>query len=125
MTQQQTSDTTTTPPVGKDGEHTLVPLYRVPALLEAFFDLEVGTIDVTHVYVWWDRSKRNIDIAVPMPAPEVTVGRSNAWRQDAIIHWYAAWKDLDVPWCREAGDRIDSRGHDIPSMYRTWFARAE
>ena len=107
-----------------DTSDTLVTLAQISPLLNEFFDLsDDTTIKYSTPYVWWDRSKRNDDIALPMPKPVMQVGRSNAWRQDQILHWYGEWMDLDVPFCRAAGDKVNSRGHELKSQYRVREAR--
>jgi len=103
------------------GDTATVSLADIPLLLEAFFDLEPGSIGPKHPYVWWKRSRDNLDISVPMPRPVSKVGNSHGWTQDAILHWYAAWKGLKVPVCPEAGDRVDSHGRTIPSRHRRGF----
>lgn len=96
----------------------IVTLRDFSALLEAFFDLPRGSVPQTAPYVWWKRSRDNLDISVPMPQAEVYLAEKAGWTQAAIIHWYAAWKRLEVPVCREAGDRVNSRGTTIPSKWR-------
>jgi hypothetical protein len=107
--------------VGPDGTTHVVTLAEVPVLLETFFDLKSGSIPKAHVYVWWNRSKNNLEIALPMPSPVDRFGQTSVWRQDSILHWYAAWKGLSVPTCREAGDGTDRRGVSVPSPFRTMF----
>ena len=99
----------------------LLATSQVADLLNEFFDLDGdNVIEQNTPHMWWYRSKQNRDIAHPMPEADVTVGRRKAplWKQAKIVHWFGQWKDLDVPWCQEAGDRVDARGHGIPSEFR-------
>jgi len=103
-----------------DDPHTLVSLSRVAALVSEFFDLE-DPVEYDTPFVWWDRSKKNLGIALPMPEPVSYVGnesRGPLWHQEQIVHWFGEWRDLNVPHCREAGDRVTNRGATIPSSYR-------
>lgn len=111
--------------VFKDGSD-LVSLSRVASVLNEFFQLDT-TVQYDTPFVWWDRSKSNHGISLPMPEPMAYVGgsandparaRGPLWRQDQILHWYGEWQGLDVPEGRSAGDRIDSRGRFTPSTYR-------
>ncbi len=115
------TDITWAPPISDD-PHTLVSLSLLPKVLNEFFHL-TGDDTVRHKTppVWWDRSKRNIGIAHPMPTP-VAFAASNdcrpLWHQDQIIHWFGQWRDLPVPECRQAGDTVSRRGHLVPSPHR-------
>jgi len=110
-----------------DDPRTLVSLSRVAALVSEFFDLD-DPVEYDTPFVWWDRSKKNFGIALPMPEPIAFVGasakgeaswsRGPLWHQEQIVHWYAEWRDLEVPFCREAGDRVTNRGATVPSSYR-------
>ena len=100
----------------------LVSLSRVSEVVNEFFDLhDDDVIAYDTPFVWWDRSKRNIGIELPMPEPMSYVGnnkRGPLWYQEQIIQWFGAWRELEVVECVEAGDRISSRGHRIYSEYR-------
>lgn len=108
---------------------TIVSLARVSAVVNEFFHLDPDdAVNYDTPFVWWDRSKRNNGIALPMPEPVTylgagrtsftSVGRAPLWYQEQIIQWFGAWRELDVPECAQAGDRISSRGYVIPSPYR-------
>ena len=99
----------------------LVTSSQVADLLNEFFDLDdEDRIERNTPSMWWYRSRMNKDISHPMPDADMTVGRNKVplWGQAKILHWYAAWQELEVPWCREAGDRVDMRGREFPSGYR-------
>lgn len=107
--------------VVRDDGAELVSLSEVPALLEAFFDLPEDSIRKETVYVWWDRSVNNRGIRIPMPTPKARLANTHLWEQQQIIHWYAAWKGLDVRECPEAGDRIDRNGRMRRSPLRSVY----
>ena len=47
-------------------------------------------------YAWWRRSQ-NDDLPIPMPRPEMFVGkRSPVWKWSSILAWYKAWKGIGV-----------------------------
>ena len=99
----------------------LVSTSQVADLLNEFFDLDDDSLisqDTPHM--WWYRSKQNKDISHPMPAANLTVGRRSVplWKQANIIHWYATWQEIEVPWGAEVGDRIDMKGREYPSEFR-------
>ncbi len=112
---------TTTTHVNTDAA-TLVSLSRLADVLNEFFNLDVDDlIQYDTPFVWWDRSKRNHGISLPMPEPVTYASaaqRSPLWHQDQILHWYGSWREVEVPESREAGDRTDSRGRFRPSAYR-------
>jgi len=97
---------------------TILGLSRVAAVVSEFFDLD-PVVNYDTPFVWWDRSKRNYGISLPMPEPirYGGDGRSPLFYQEQIIHWYGQWRGLAVPECHEAGDVVRSRGL-IPSDYR-------
>ena len=98
----------------------MVTLGEIGDLLTEFFDGEF--VSQPTPYIWWHRSKVNTDISLPMPQPNMMLGRAGAerplWTQEALLHWYGAWRGIDVPRGRPAGDRVDTRGHEVPSEYR-------
>jgi hypothetical protein len=97
----------------------LIPLSEVSAVINHWFDLPPGVeIAPSTPYIWWDRSKKNQDISLPMPSPVLTLGGRHYWHQESILHWYGAWRGIVVPRGAEAGDRIDGRGRERPSEYR-------
>lgn len=139
MTKREWSD------IISDDPHTIISLSRVAAIVNEFFHLDDDDmISRDTPFVWWDRSKRNIGISHPMPKPigyvtsdatadvasEVDArdtsddtgngprARGPLWHQDQIVHWFGQWKDLDIPECQQAGDRVSNRGHPIPSPHR-------
>ena len=86
-------------PIHKDPT-TLIGLGEVAGILNAWYGLEEPfTIDYNTPMVWWNRSRRNKDISLPMPEPAVRIGqrRSPAWEQGIIINWYGEWTDQKVP----------------------------
>ncbi len=112
---------TTTTHVNTDAA-TLVSLSRLADVLNEFFDLDVDDeVQYDTPFVWWDRSKRNHGISLPMPEPmtyAAAAQRSPLWPQDQILHWYGDWRNVDVPECVEAGDKTDKTGRFRPSAYR-------
>ncbi len=106
--------------VSKDPK-ALVSLSRLSAVLDEFFNLDDLILPDTP-FVWWNRSKGNYGISLPMPEPVAFSGanrRGPLWPQDQILHWYAEWQELSVPECREAGDRAASGGRYALSEYRS------
>ena len=102
---------------------TLVSLARVAIVVNEFFHLTEDAVSYDTPFVWWDRSKRNEGIALPMPEPVGYAGRATPiraplWYQQQIVQWFGQWRDLEVPECSQAGDRLSNRGHVIPSPYR-------
>ncbi len=100
----------------------LITTSQIADLVNEFFDLaDDDCISQNTPHMWWYRSRNNMDIGFPMPAADATIGRNHAplWKQANIVHWFAAWRDLTVPVCQEAGDRVDMRGREYPSQYRT------
>jgi len=77
----------------------LIPLSRVASLINKHFDLlPEDEINYMTPYVWWDRSKRNIGISLPMIGPVQYVGaneRGPLWFEHQIVEWYAEWQELD------------------------------
>ncbi len=99
----------------------LVSTSQIADLLNEFFNLDDDNIiEQNTPHMWWYRSRNNKDIAYPMPLADATVGRRKAplWKQAKIVHWYGTWQDLEVPWGREVGDRIDMKGREYPSEFR-------
>ena len=99
----------------------LIASSQVADLLNEFFTLDgEDRISQNTPSMWWYRSRNNKDIAYPMPLADATVGRRKAplWKQAKIVHWYGTWQDLEVPWGREVGDRIDMKGREYPSEFR-------
>lgn len=77
----------------------LIPLSRVASLINNHFDLlpndEVG---YATPYVWWDRSKRNVGISLPMPDPVQYMGANNRgplWFEHQIVEWYTEWQEVE------------------------------
>ena len=93
--------------VSSDPE-TFVSLARVAFLVNEFFDLEADDrVAYDNPFVWWDRSKRNLGIAHPMPQPigfasanKDGDGRGPLWYQDQIIHWFGQWRQAGGSWRR-------------------------
>ena len=100
----------------------LLMLGDIAGVVNEYFKLEDDAVNDATPYIWWDRSKKNIDISLPMPNPTLTVGfgRSSKsfWSQEVVLHWYGAWRGLKVPVGVPAGDRVNSRGRRIYSKYR-------
>jgi len=105
-----------------DNPHVFVSLSRVSSVVNEFFHLDVDDqVKYDTPFVWWDRSKRNIDIANPMPVPVAFTSandRGPLWHQDQIVHWFGQWRRLPVPECSQAGDKVSRRGHFVPSPHR-------
>ena len=103
---------------------TFLMLSQISGAINEWFDLpDDEAISEATPYIWWDRSKKNRDISLPMPKPALVLGgegrgTKNLWTQDSILHWYGAWRGIEVPRGRPAGDRVDMRGRDTPSEYR-------
>lgn len=102
---------------------TLLMLGQIAGAINEYFKLpKKQRINELTPYIWWDRSKRNRDISLPMPHPALVVGEGRSgrsfWTQEAILHWYGAWKGIEVPRGIAAGDRVDGRGREYPSEYR-------
>ncbi len=103
----------------------LIPLSSFSPLIKAFFDLPDDEFVSQAPFVWWDRSKRNGSISVPIPEPlmDMYVGnRGPIFTQEQVIHWYGAWKDLTVRVCVEAGDTVDGDGNTVPSSQRAIYS---
>ena len=99
----------------------LITSSQVADLLNEFFDLgDEDRIAQNLPSMWWYRSRNNKDISHPMPKADMMVGRRKVplWKQAKILHWFGEWQEMEVPWCREAGDRSDMRGRDYPSEFR-------
>ena len=101
---------------------TLIGLSRLPDLVTEFFDLDLeDRPSYDAPFVWWQRSKANEHIAVPMPEPVTFAaanGRGPLWHQEQLIHWFGMWRGLDVPVCIEAGDKLSARGRRTYSPHR-------
>ncbi len=107
--------------VSKDPK-ALVSLSRLSDVLDEFFDLDDSPISRDTPFVWWNRSKGNYGISLPMPEPAAFSGadrRGPLWPQDQILHWYGQWQEVTVPKCPEAGDRASSGGRYTLSEYRS------
>lgn len=92
---------------------------QISAMLNEVFDLPSDErISEPTPYAWWDRSKKNQDISLPMPAPGMYVPGKPLWTQEVLIHWFGAWRSYEVPVGVAAGDRVDARGRRIYSKYR-------
>lgn len=79
---------------------TLIGLGEVAGILNYWFGLaDDERISYNTPMVWWNRSQKNRDIALPMPEPEIQLGqrRSPAWKQRQIIDWYGEWQNRAVP----------------------------
>ena len=105
-----------------DDPRAIISLSRVALIVNEFFNLDTDDeVKYDTPFVWWNRSKHNFGISLPMPKPISFVGvgvNGPLWHQEQIIHWFAQWRDLEVPECRQAGDSISSRGHFVPSTHR-------
>ena len=97
----------------------LLPLSDVADMLNTFFELEgEERIGSATPYAWWDRSKKNQDIALPMPDPTLAVPGKPLWAQQVLLHWFGSWRGYEVPLGIPAGDRVDSSGRRLYSKYR-------
>ena len=97
----------------------LLALSEVADLVNEVFDLPLEErIAEPTPYAWWDRSKKNQDISLPMPEPTLVAGGRALWTQEVLLHWFGAWRGHEVPVGLPAGDRVDSRGHRVFSRYR-------
>jgi len=98
-----------------------VMLSEISGVVNEWFSLADGAaVSPDTPFIWWHRSKENQDISLPMPEPVLTLGKQGrpAWTQEGILHWYGAWRGIEVPRGRPAGDKVDMRGRDTPSEYR-------
>lgn len=110
-----------------DDPRRFVSLSEMAGLFNEFFNLDDGDhgnrISEPTPYIWWHRSKSNVDISLPMPRPSMVLGRSGAerpfWFQEVLLHWYGAWRGIEVPVCGPAGDKVNLKGRRILSEYRT------
>lgn len=77
----------------------LIPLSRVHVVINEHFNLlPEDKINYMTPYVWWDRSKRNIGISLPMPDPVQYAGvneRGPLWFEHQIVEWYAEWQEVE------------------------------
>lgn len=110
-----------------DDPHAIISLSRVALVVNEFFHLDADDeVKYDTPFVWWNRSKHNFGISLPMPKPIAFVGvdavgvgaTGPLWYQEQIVHWFGQWRDLEVPECRQAGDSISSRGHFVASTCR-------
>ena len=106
-------------PVSPKGS-TLIPLARIADLLNEYFSLtDDDTILYNTPYQWWQRSQLNNKISSPMPEETILIGRSPAWPQEQILHWWGEWMGIEVPRGTAAGDRIGKEGAYLKgSKYR-------
>lgn len=104
-----------------DDPRRFVSIAEIADLLNAFFKPDPPVGQATP-YIWWHRSKANLDISLPMPRPSMVLGRTGAerpyWFQEALLHWYGAWRGIEVPVSLAAGDRHDTNGRLFMSEYR-------
>ena len=98
----------------------LIATSEIAAILNEYFNLPSDTrIDYNLPYMWWYRSKLN-HLAHPMPAPTITTSKGVPWwEQEAILHWFGDWKEIEVPESRASGDYVDDAGGRRVSEYRS------